>query len=78
MLNSHVLRVLHKAKKQVRRTSRSRFALFLEELLSDSELFDDGAVAVDILLGEVVKKVSSVTNHLQKTTARMMVILVGL
>ena len=50
----------------------------MKELLSDSELFDDSTVTVDILLGEVVEKVSSVTYHLKKTAAGMMVILVGL
>ena len=45
-------------------------------LLSDAELFDDRTVAVDILLDEVVEKVSSVTYHFQKTAAGMMVVLV--
>src|SRR5699024_10876842 len=46
------------------------------KLLSYTELLDYRTVAVDILLGEVVEKISSVTYHLEKTAARMMVILV--
>ena len=44
------------------------------QLLSDVELFDDRPVAVDIGLGQVVQKVSSVTNHLKQTAAGMMIV----
>lgn len=39
------------------------------ELLSETELFDDCAVTVDVLLLEIAEKVSSVTDHLEKTTS---------
>lgn len=46
-------------------------------LLSQTELFDDGTVTGDVLLLEIVEKVSSVTDHLQKASSRVMVVVVG-
>ncbi len=50
----------------------------LLRLLSDVQLFDDRAVTLDIGLLQVVQKVSSVTNHLQKSAAAVVVLVVGL
>ena len=47
-------------------------------LLSDTEFVDYCTVTSDILLHEVVEKVSSVTDHLKKTSSGVMVILVCL
>jgi hypothetical protein len=48
------------------------------ELLSDIKLFDNCSVTIDILLHKVVEKVTSVTNHLEKTATRVMVLVVVL
>ena len=48
------------------------------DLLSDTELLDDGTIALDVLLHQVVEKVSSVTNHLEKAAAAVMVVSVAL
>ena len=48
------------------------------KLLSDIKLSDDRAVTLDICLLEVVEKVSSVTYHLKKTAAAVMVLVVSL
>ena len=50
----------------------------LKQLLSDSELFDDCAVTLNIDLLEVSEKVSSVTYHLEKSATAVMVLVVGL
>ena len=47
-------------------------------LLSDVQLLDDSTVSLDISLLEVAKKVSSVTNHLKKTTTAVEVLVVVL
>ena len=41
----------------------------LERLLSQTQLFDDCTVAIDVLLLQVAQKVSSVTNHLEKASS---------
>lgn len=48
------------------------------ELLTETELFYDSTVSVDVLLLEISKKVTSVTNHLEKTSSGVVVVLVGL
>ena len=48
------------------------------KLLSDAELFNNCSVTGNILLHKVVEKVTSVTNHLEKTAAGMMVLVVVL
>ena len=50
----------------------------LLKLLSETELFNDRTVAVDVSLLKVTEKVSSVTNHLQHTAAAVMVLVVSL
>ena len=47
------------------------------KLLSETELFDDCAVTVDVLLLEIAEKVSSVTDHLKKTASGVMVVVVS-
>ena len=47
-------------------------------LLAQTQLGNDGAVALDILLLEVVEQISSLTNHLQQTAAGVMVLLMNL
>ena len=51
---------------------------FLHRLLTDTKLSDDRTIAFDILLLEVVQKVSSVTYHLQKSAAGVVILLVNL
>ena len=50
----------------------------LWQLLSDVKLFDNSAVTLDIDLHQIVKKVSSVTNHLEKTAAAVVILVVHL
>ena len=47
-------------------------------LLSDVQLRDDGTVTLDINLLQVVEQVSSVTNHLEQTSAAVVILVVGL
>ena len=47
-------------------------------LLAQTQLGNDGAVTLDILLLEIVEKVSSLTDHLQQTAAGVMILLVDL
>ena len=47
-------------------------------LLAQVQLLDDGTVTCDIGLLEVAKEVTSVTDHLQHTTAAVMVLVVCL
>ena len=47
-------------------------------LLSEVQLFDDRAVTLDVGLLQVAKKVSSVTNHLQKSAAAVVILVVSL
>jgi len=51
---------------------------FLLTLLSDVQLLDDCTIAVDINLLQITEEVTSVTNHLQKTAAAVVVLHVGL
>ena len=46
----------------------------LERLLSQTQLFDDCTVAIDVLLLQVAQKVSSVTDHLQHTAAGVVIL----
>ena len=50
----------------------------LLELLSQTKLFNDRTVALDVGLLEVTEKVSSVTNHLLQAAAAVMVLVVAL
>ena len=48
------------------------------DLLSDVQLLDDRAVTLDIYLLKVSEKVSSVTDHLEKSAAAVVVLMVSL
>ena len=48
------------------------------ELLTETELLNDSSVALDIGLLEVAEKVSSVSYHLLKAAAAVVVLVVGL
>ena len=50
----------------------------IQLLLSQTELFNDSSVSFDINLLEVVKKISSVTYHLEKAATAMVVLVVAL
>ena len=54
------------------------FSVLCRKLLTDAELLDDSSVTVNILLGEVVEKVSSLTYHHLKTSSGMEVLGVNL
>ena len=47
-------------------------------LLTKFEFFDDGAITVDIGLHQVVEQVAAMADHLQQTTAGVVVLLVDL
>lgn len=49
-----------------------------QKLLSEPELVNDSAVAVDVLLLEVREKISSVTDHLQESAAAVVILRVVL
>ena len=51
---------------------------FANELLTETELFDYCTVSVNILLLEISEKVASVTNHLEKTSSGVVIVLVDL
>jgi archaellum biogenesis protein FlaJ (TadC family) len=59
-------------------TLRVYFVLLIWKLLSQAKLFDDSTVSLNVNLLEVAKEVTSVTNHLQKTSTAVVVILVVL
>ena len=44
------------------------------QLFSDTEFVDDSTVTVDVFLLEVAEKVSSLTNHFEKTATAMVVL----
>ena len=46
--------------------------------LSDAELGDEGTVALDVLLGEVVEQLAALTDHLVQATAAVVVVDVDL
>ena len=46
------------------------------KLLTDTELSDDCSVALNVDLCEVVEQASSLANHLQQTTAGVVILLV--
>ena len=48
------------------------------QLLSEFQLLDQCTVTLEILLLQIVKKSSSLTNHLQKASSGMMILLVAL
>ena len=48
------------------------------KLLSEAELFNDCSVTVDVVLHQVVEKVTTATNHLEKATTGVVVVLVSL
>ena len=50
----------------------------VEELLTETQLLDDCTVTSNIVLLEVRKKISSVTNHLQEATATVVVLVISL
>lgn len=52
--------------------------LLKAELLSDVQLADNGAVTLNICLLEVVEKISSVTYHLEKSAAAVVILVVSL
>ena len=45
-----------------------------EVLFTQTELFDDSSVTLNVLLLEIAEKVSSLTNHLKKTSVGMMIL----
>ena len=47
-------------------------------LLSESELFDDSAVTSDVLVLEILEKVTSLTYHLEQSATAVVVLLVDL
>ena len=49
-----------------------------EKLLTDTQLCNNCAVAFDILLLQVIEKVSSVSDHLQQTASGVVILLVNL
>ena len=46
-------------------------------LLADAQLGDDGSVAVDVLLGQVVEQAAALADHHEKAAAGVIVVLVG-
>lgn len=46
------------------------------ELLTKTELFDNSTVSVDVFLLEIRKEVTSMTNHLEKTSSGVVVVFV--
>ena len=55
--------------------SVSRNSTF-NKLSSESELFDDGAVTLDVLLLKVTEEVTAMTDHFMQTSAAVVVFLV--
>lgn len=47
-------------------------------LLSETELLNNGTVAIDVLLLKIVQKITALTNHLKKAAARVVVVVVEL
>lgn len=47
-------------------------------LLSETELLNNGTVAVNVLLLEIIQKITTLTYHLKKTAARVVVVVVEL
>lgn len=47
-------------------------------LLSETELLYDGAVAIDVLLLEIVQKITALTYHFKKTAAGVVVVVIDL
>ena len=50
----------------------------LLKLLTNTQLGNYCTITLDILLLQIVQKISSVTNHLQQTTAGVVILLVNL
>lgn len=49
-----------------------------KQLLSDVELVDDGAVALDVDLHQVAEQASSVTDHLKQSATAVMILVIRL
>ena len=47
------------------------------DLLTQTQLCNDCTIAVDVLLGKIVKQASALTDHHQKTAAGVVVVLVN-
>ena len=50
----------------------------IQLLLSKTELFNDSSVSLDVNLLKVVKKISSVTNHLEEAATAVVILVVAL
>ena len=48
------------------------------ELLTDAESLDDGTVSLDICFDQIVEQRAALTDHLEKTAAGVMILLVDL
>ena len=53
-----------------------RAAHFLQILLADAQLGNDGTIAVDVLLCQIVQQAAALADHHQKAAAGMVVVLV--
>ena len=51
--------------------------LFVDILLTDTQLGDQSTVTVDVLLGQIVQHLAALTNHHQQATTGVVVVLVG-
>lgn len=49
---------------------------FFTHLLTNSELLNERAIALDVLLGKIVEKAATLTYHLQKSALTVMVLCV--
>ncbi len=56
----------------------SRLLPYFHFLLTDTQLSDQGTVTVDVLLLQVSQHRTALTNHLQQTAARVVILLVYL
>ena len=50
----------------------------MQLLLSQTELFNDSSVSFDVHLLKVVKKISSVTNHLEEAATAVVILMIAL
>ena len=69
---------VYSKKRSVKNSKKLRTPFLMQLLLSETELLNDSSVSLDVNLLEVVEEVSSVTNHLEETTAAMIVLVVAL
>ena len=49
---------------------------YLKQLLADTEACDNGTIALDVCLDEVIEQTLSLTDHLQKAASGVVVVLV--